>query len=159
MDLLGSGAAGLRPFLIWSGTVQNVSPHLNVGYQWNGSSVLGGDISTGAKGDLPDQFSYAVGADYGLSPRVTLATDLLGRHVIDSPRLITRPFPVQGDFGSAVFDDIAFEQGSFSALDGAAGVKVNVGRRMLINFNLRFKLNDNGLGDRVTPLIGFEYGS
>ncbi|HXE80028.1 MAG TPA: hypothetical protein VNK41_04705, partial [Vicinamibacterales bacterium] len=115
--------------------------------------------STGRKADLPDQLSFAIGADYGLSDRVSLAVDFPGRRVIHSPRLVTRAFPVQGDFGSAVFDDIAFIQDSFTAVDGAAGVKVNVGRRLLLNFNLRFKLNDNGLGDRVTPLIGFEYGS
>jgi hypothetical protein len=158
-DLLGTGGPGIRGFTALSLLYGRFSPHFNVGYQWNGSSVLAGDISTGTKGDLPDQFSYAVGADYGISERVSLAADLLGRHVIDSPRLVTRGFPVQGDFGSAVFEDIAFDHESFGALDGAAGVKVNVGRRLLINFNLRFKLNDNGLGDRVTPLIGLEYGS
>lgn len=157
-DLLGTGALGVRAFTALSVLYGRFSPHLNLGYQWNGSSVLGGDVSTGAKGDLPDQVSYAVGADYGLTERVTLAADLLGRHVIDSPRLVTREFPVSGDFGSAVFDDIAFEHESFSAIDAATGVKVNIARRLLINFNLRFKLNDNGLGDRVTPLIGFEYG-
>lgn len=158
-DLLGTGAPGLRGFAALSLLHGRFSPHFNVGYQWNGSSVLGGDIISGTKSDLPDQFSYAIGADYGISDRVSLAADVLGRHVIDSPRLVTRPFPVQGDFGSANFDDIAFEEGSFTTLDGATGVKVNIGRRLLINFNLRFKLNDNGLGDRVTPLIGFEYGS
>jgi hypothetical protein len=158
-DLLGTGGVGVRAFTALSLLYGRFSPHFNVGYQWNGSSVLGGDVNTGTKGDLPDQFSYAIGADYGFGERVSLAADLLGRHVINSPRLVTRPFPVQGDFGSAVFDDIAFEEGSFSTFDGATGVKVNVGRRLLINFNLRFKLNDNGLGDRVTPLIGFEYGS
>jgi hypothetical protein len=32
-----------------------------VGYQWNGKSVLAGDVTTGAKGDLADQLIYDVG--------------------------------------------------------------------------------------------------
>ena len=158
-DLLGTGAPGIRVFTALSLLYGRFSPHINVGYQWNGSSVLGGDISDGAKADLPDQFSYAVGADYGLTERVSLAFDVLGRHVIDSPRLVTRRFDAIGPFGAAAFDDINFDRESFTALDAATGLKVNIGRRLLINFNLRFKLNDNGLSDRVTPLIGFEFGS
>jgi hypothetical protein len=158
-DLLGTGAAGVKPFTALSLLYGRFSPHVNVAYQWNGSSVLGGDVSMGTKEDLPDQFSYALGADYGLTDRVSLAVDLLARHVIDSPRLVRRSFTASGPFSTEAFDDIGFEHESFTALDGATGIKVNLARRLLINFNLRFKLNDNGLGDRVTPLIGFEYGS
>ena len=38
------------------------------------------------------------------------------------------------------------------------GFKANVGGRVLIDFNLRFTIGTNGLTDRVTPLIGMEYG-
>jgi hypothetical protein len=158
-DLLGTGALGLKPFAALSLLHGRFSPHVNIGYQWNASSVLAGDIDAGTKGDLPDQFTYALGADYGLTERVSLAFDLLGRHVIDSPRLVRRTFEAASPFAFVNFDDIAFARESFSALDGATGIKVNLGQRVLINFNLRFKLNDNGLTDRVTPLIGFEYGS
>jgi threonine synthase len=51
-DLLGSGAAGARPFLIWSRSSQAFSPHINVGYLWNGSSSLAGDPVTGEAADL-----------------------------------------------------------------------------------------------------------
>jgi hypothetical protein len=158
-DLLGTGALGWKPFAALSLLYGRFSPHVNIGYQWNASSVLAGDISEGTKADLPDQFTYALGADYGLTDRFSLAFDLLGRHVIDSPRLVRQTFSAASPFASVDFDDIAFTRESFSAVDGAAGIKVNIGRRMLINFNLRFKLSDNGLTDRVTPLIGFEFGS
>ena len=158
-DLLGTGAAGVKPFAALSLLYGRFSPHVNVAYHWNGSSVLAGDVSTGTKADLPDQFSYVFGADHGLTDRITLAVDVLGRRVIDSPRLVVHSLPAEGPFGSESFPDIAFTRESFNAVDGAAGIKVNVGRRALINFNLRFRLSDNGLTDRVTPLIGFEYGS
>ena len=31
--------------------------------------------------------------------------------------------------------------------------------RLLVDFNLRFTVTNNGLTDRVTPLIGFDTGS
>ena len=40
-NLLGSGAAGVKPFVAYSGSFHRLSPHVNFGYQWNGSSVLG----------------------------------------------------------------------------------------------------------------------
>ncbi len=48
LNLLGSGAPGLQPFGVWSGTFfQNLSPHVNVSYKWNGSSVLAGNPGRG----------------------------------------------------------------------------------------------------------------
>ncbi|MFI5183478.1 MAG: hypothetical protein ACHQNV_03700, partial [Vicinamibacteria bacterium] len=65
-NLLGSGAWGVRPTIILSWTAKTISPHVNIGYQWNGKSVLGGDVATGQKGDLPDQFLYNAGVDWGI---------------------------------------------------------------------------------------------
>jgi hypothetical protein len=36
-------------------------------------------------------------------------------------------------------------------------VKVNAGGKLLLDFNVLFKLDDSGLRDKVTPLVGFEY--
>lgn len=157
-NLLGSGAAGVKPFVAASTLYKRLAPHINLAYQWNGKSVLAGDVSTGRKGDLPDEFLYAIGADMGVTDRFTLAVDLLGEWVIDSPRLIRRQFNAVGPATSIIFDDIGFESGSFNAMNGSVGFKTNVAGRLLVNFNLRFKLDDSGLRDRVTPLLGFEYG-
>lgn len=39
----------------------------------------------------------------------------------------------------------------------ATGFKVNPVRELLVSFNLLFALNDAGLRDRVSPLIGVAY--
>ena len=41
---------------------------------------------------------------------------------------------------------------------GAVGLKLNLFEELLVDFNLLFKLNDNGLRDKITPLVGLEYG-
>jgi hypothetical protein len=157
-NLLGSGAFGVKPFVAYSGSYRRVSPHVNLGYQWNGESVLAGDVETGAKDDLPDQLLYAFGADIGVTDKFSLTTDLLGRRAIDSPRVRIEPFTAVGTAGTATFDDIAIFHESFWASSAAIGFKTNLSGRLLVDFNLRFTLGTNGLSDRVTPLLGIEYG-
>jgi hypothetical protein len=156
-NLLGSGAFGAKPFVAYSGNFRRVSPHVNVGYQWNGSSILAGDASGDEKGDLPDQFLYAVGADVGVTERFSLTGDWLGRWAIDSPRVHKVSFDAVGPASEVTLDDIAITTDSFWASSAAVGFKANLHGRLLVDFNLRFSVGSNGLSDRVTPLIGFEY--
>lgn len=157
-NLLGSGATGLKPFFVFSSGYGRVTPHVNLAYQWNGASVLAGDLDHGDKGDLPDQFLYAFGADVGVSEKFSMTVDWLGRRVIDSPRVEVRPFAVSGRDVSGAFDDIVISTSSFWASSASIGFKANLHGRLLVDFNLRFTVGSNGLTDRVTPLIGIEYG-
>jgi hypothetical protein len=154
-NLLGSGAPGLKPFAVWSVAMGSVSPHLNVGYQWNGSSILGGNPATGVSADLPDELTYAAGADVSVSSRLTVAFDLLGRLVIDSSRVVPQDF--FGLDGSSVFPDIGFTRDSFNTLRGAVGAKASLAEGLLFDMNLLFALDNKGLVDRATPLVGIEY--
>jgi len=155
-DLLGSGAWGVKPFAVLSISQKVLSPHLNVGYQWNGKSVLAGDVRTGEKKSLPNQILYDAGVDIGVTPKITLALDVLGRRVLKSPRLQTETFHALQ--GGLTFPSIHFIQDAdFNVTTGAAGVKVNAGGKLLLDFNVLIKLDDSGLRDKVTPLVGFEY--
>ena len=98
---------------------------------------------------------YSAGGAVELHPRVTLAVDLVGRWVIDSPRLSRQTF--QALDGRSEFADIAFRKGSLHELSAATGFKLNIVDRLLLNANLLFRLNSAGLMDKVSPLIGLEY--
>jgi hypothetical protein len=154
-NLLGSGAPGLQPFGIWSAAYQNISPHVNLGYKWNGSSVLAGNPATGEAAHFPDQVSYAAGVDVSVNSRLTLAFDLVGRYLIDAERLRLQDFHALD--GRSVFPNIVFTRDSFNALSGAIGLKTNAVGRLLLDVNVLFKLDENGLRDKITSLIGFEY--
>lgn len=153
-NFLGLGAAGFKPFAAVSFPARKISPHLNLGYQWNGDSVLAGNVLSGEKGDLPDQVIYAVGADIGVTPQFTLVLDVLGQWVIGSPRLRVGAFTAAT---GASFPQLTFQEASFNVVNGAVGFKLNAGRNFLVDFNVLFKLNDGGLRDRMTPLLGIEY--
>jgi len=155
MNLLGTGAPGLQPFAVWSATFQRIAPHVNAGYQWNGSSVLAGNPATGESADFPDLVSYAAGADVSVNPRLTVVFDVLGRYIIDTKRLVHEDFHALD--GVSVFPNITFTNDSFNELNGAVGLKANVFGRLLVDANLLFRLDNNGLRDKVTPLVGLEY--
>jgi hypothetical protein len=153
-DLLGLGTLGLRPFAALAFSHGRVAPHLNVGYQWNGESVLAGDVATGHKEEMPDQVTYAGGLDIGVTKRLTLALDVVGAYVIDSPRLVQQTFTTAG---GTSYPQIGFVTESYGIANGSAGVKINLFGRMLLDVNVLFKLNNSGLRDKVTPLVGLEY--
>jgi hypothetical protein len=155
MNLLGSGAPGIQPFLLWSATYSKISPHVNLGYRWNGSSVLAGNPATGESGHLPDQVNYAVGSEVSVNNRLTLAFDLLGTYTIDAQRLQPQTFNALD--GRSTFPNIAFARESFNMVNGSVGFKADLIQRLLLQANLLFKIDENGLRDKVTPLIGVEY--
>jgi len=148
------GAFGVKPFAVVSFSQGRVAPHLNVAYLWNGKSTLAGDVASGRKEDLPDQVQYAVGADVGVTKRLTLAFDFLGTYVIDSPRLVREVFTAAN---GQSFPQIGFVTESYHLASGSAGLKLNPFGRLLVDFNVLFKLDNAGLRDKVTPLLGIEY--
>jgi hypothetical protein len=157
-NLLGSGAVGLRAFGAFSTSFERFAPHVNIAYQWNGKSSLAGNVRSSTKEDLPDQFGWALGTDFGINNRLSIVFDLLGRRVIDSPELFTYEFVAAGPAGTTTLPDITFERASYWVNSGAIGFKANVAPRLLVNFNLRFHINGGGLSDRISPLIGMEWG-
>lgn len=160
----GAGTVGVKPFAIVSTQIGRAAPHVNVGYQWNGESVLAtGDIAGSTKADLPDQFSWIAGIDVGINRTLTAAFDVVGQYVIDGPRAVLSSFTTQASQFSTpatpatTYADTAVELASFHVLDGSAGVKVAVGDRFVAIFNTVFKLNDGGLRDRFSPSGGISY--
>jgi hypothetical protein len=154
-NLLGVGAAGVRPFLVLSHSAKAFSPHINVGYQWNGSSILAGNPSTGVSDDLPDQVTYVLGADFGVSQRFTFVLDLIGNYFLDAPRLHEQTFLALN--GTSTFPTVGFSNENYNVLSGAAGFKLNVVENLLVDVNVLFNMDNNGLRDKITPLVGFEY--
>jgi hypothetical protein len=156
-NLNGSGAVGMRPWAAVSAALGRFAPHANVGYQWNGESILAGDPETSQKADLPDQFLYALGADMLIAERLSVVFDVFGQRVIDSPRLVAVTSTRTGAAGSVTLDDILFTTESYWTSAGGLGLKGNMAPRLLVTFNLRFALGKGGLTDRLSPLLGMEW--
>lgn len=171
LNFLGSGAAGVRPFVVWSYR-SRISPHVVVGYETNGSSVLAGDISTGSKERLPSQLTYSGGADVWLTRWFTAAFDLIGQQVFEARRVsINTDFQ---DLGPCVppsgpnycngtpgppnrYSNLSQLTGSYNITNASVGAKIRPFARLLVTGNVLIKLNDGGLRARFVPLVAVSY--
>ena len=156
-DLLGSGAWGVRPFVILSASKGSFSPHLNLAYQWNGSSLLAGSVFFGEKGQLPDQIGYQLGVDLGIKNKATVAVDLLGTRSFSGVRFAQLDY-VQPVAGGRTYPNTTSSIASYNVTDLALGAKVaQVFGRLLLDVGVVFKLDDASVRAKVTPLVGLEY--
>ena len=154
MDLLGSGAAGYRPFAAISfGYHRHFPAFQHVGYQFNGKSVLAGDPSTGTIASLPDQLSYIGGVDIGVTQRLTVAFDVLGQRSTNTQRLFRE------NYKNTSFENIGFRLGTLNTLDGGIGLKFILSRAVAEPGNLLFTMNESGNAPphKLTPLFGAAY--
>lgn len=155
-NFLGSGAAGFKPFVVAS-YQSRISPHVNLGYEFNGRSILAGDLRLGTKGGLPDQFFYSGGVDAAVGRTLTLAIDILGERVFDAPEMVKGPFL---DVLGTAHPDVPqtrTTRRSFNMNDLAAGAKYNLHGNLLLTGNVQFKLDNGGLRAKIVPLIGISY--
>jgi hypothetical protein len=154
LDFLGSGAVGVKPFVVFSYSYKRLAPHINLGYEWNGKTVLAGNVTTGAKESLPNQFVYAGGMDIGFTEKFTMALDILGQQLIRAKRVSSTTFTAAD---GETFPQVRFTQNTFNQTSGAIGFKMNATGKLLVSFNALFRLNHAGLRHKVSPLIGVAY--
>jgi hypothetical protein len=159
---------------------------VNVGYQWNGNSILAGNITgttfppgettqngitspriqTGPsiKGKVPAQFFYSAGVDFGITKRLTFAVDYLGQTLFNEPRVfltqtVTKNF--QGVYTNGLppqtLTTITGAKDTIGLNSGAAGIKYNLFGNLLLSADILFRLDDKGLRQDITPLISLSY--
>jgi hypothetical protein len=173
-NLLGSGAYGVKPYLVFSRRGR-IEPHVNVGYQWNDFSNLyinpcefkGTCISATSTSlptlRLPDSIDYSAGADIGIIKRLTLVADLVGQHFFDSPRITAAgPSPLANlppafsnfpQFNNSV----GVANGDYNVDNLGVGLKWNPLGHLIVSANALIKLDDGGLRSKYVPLIGVSY--
>jgi hypothetical protein len=152
-DYHGAGAFGVKPFLIASMINKLVSPHLNAGFQWNGSSYLASQYPT-EKRRLPGQLFYSAGFDAAVAPKMTVAFDFLDQMIISGQRTLLRPFQTRdgGSYSEIYFDDITRHE-----YNASVGFKARVASAFVVTANVLFRLNETGLRARIAPLLGVSY--
>jgi hypothetical protein len=166
-DLLGTGATQAKLFAIGSTSWGSFSPHLNLGYTFSSG---GGDVT----GDIPDEYNYSLGLDWAVHPKVTLEADFVGRTLRDVLRLESRqtdfafcatkstapgpPLCAPGGTAVAQLAELNSNHGDLDVWLGAAGLRFNPWKNLLISANALFSLGDEGLQiDGVTPVASVEY--
>jgi len=160
LNLRGSGATGLRPFLAW-GYNGRISPHANIGFQYNGSSVndvrdtidpSSGEFSNKLSASkLPNAFTASAGADLALNRRLNVDADLLER--------------VFSNDGSKAFMANAAGLQVPVAFSGASnkstvvvGAKGKLADHFLVGVNLMIDATSNtGMSYKPSPVVTLSY--
>lgn len=186
-NFLGTGAAAVKPFLalsLYTEPLNNwlvFSPHLNVGWQFAGKSILGGDLTPTQVGSapaalgtplvahkdyLPDVFSWAVGTEVALGKRNTVVLDVLGDqigwvHGIPNMALASVPnVPAPSIGGPALVTASGFVtagRASFGEYSGAFGYKARIVGNLVATLNVLVRFDRNGLAAQPAPLVGLSY--
>jgi len=187
LNLLGSGAFGINPYLVAS-YVAKISPHAKIGYQWNGATELNPSIvttttigtsgvtinqSAGPNQAMPGGMLYDIGADWAAKKKLTVAVDLMGNQYLNSTVLSVSQATIQlssvlaGAGGCAASGTTAvptltctsttYDTKSFTINKLSTGVKWNPTRDIVFSANLLTQLNNNGLRSRPVPQLGVSY--
>lgn len=152
-NFLGTGAYGIKPYFIVSRTGKRITPNINLGYQWNGASVLSLDPNTGAKQNLPSSFLYSGGVDVKAVSRLTFNMEFLGQAVINGPRLALTSLKTPAGF----FPTVANQSSTYAMNNVGVGFKYNPFRSLQITADTLFALDEGGLRSKVVPLVGISY--
>ncbi len=178
LNFLGTGATGIRPFMVWS-YAGRISPHVNFGYQWNGRSILANDIRSGGAyvGDtsrpyLPGQLLYSAGLEAGVTKRFTTTIDLVGQTVINGARVhliqalapglcpstSTDPSTICANPGPPVHQEtIASYKGTYAIDNASLGFRYRPFGRLLVSANVLLKLDNGGLRSKAIPTVSATY--
>ena len=146
---------GLRPFVIYSYSAR-VSPHASAGFEGNGNSVLAGTVTSQpvTKAALPEVFTYSGGADASIRRWVGVSADYIGTSLLNAARLETSTFT---DYKGVNHANISTFVSTVNQANISLGAKVRPVARLLITGNVLFRLNDEGLHFKPSPLVGVSY--
>lgn len=176
-NLLGTGGVQTKLYAIGSFTRGTLSPHINAGYTFSTRGAL-------ADTRLRDEINVAAGFDWALTPRATLAVDWIGRSLQDAGRLReadktfryvtggagtgtggsgggggggggSRPVDV---VNTTVRRELQFGQGDLNLSFGSVAFRFSPWRSILVTAGLLVPFTEAGLRDRVTPIIGIDFG-
>ena len=155
-DLLGTGATRIGVMGIGSMNLGKFSPHVNLGYSMSGD----------ADGvDQPDELTAVLGFDIAVSPRLTVAADLLGTRRMNAGVVEVEDTTFTANvapggppqFVTATFPRLVVDESDATTYLGSVGVKINPMGNLLLTVNGLFGVEGDGLKPRFAPMFGIDY--
>jgi hypothetical protein len=181
-NLLGSGAYGVKPYVVFSRHSGKYTPHVNLGYQWNGFSVLrvnpcyytNATCGFRQQGQpqlppstlrLPDSLDYSAGVDIGVVKTLSFVADLVGQRFFNAPRVT--PAAPAGELNPPIpglpislgnLATVGLVNSSYNVDNLGLGLKWNPAGHLILSANALIRLDSGGLRPaRVVPLAGISY--
>ena len=169
LNYLGSGSYGVRPFFVFSYRAR-ISPHVLVGYETNTNSITAGDLTTGTKGSIPNDFVYTAGADARITRWLTGDFDIVGQRVFGTETVSITPQQFLANCGTCTADATpptvtlnslqTHPNSSYNITNASMGIKARPFpkvSRLVFTANVLVRLDDGGLRSSASPLFGVGY--
>jgi hypothetical protein len=169
LNYLGSGSYGMKPFAVFSYRAR-VSPHVLVGYEWNTDSITAGNLGTGVKGTVPNDFVYTAGADARVTKWLTGDFDIVGQRVFGTETVSVEPVQFLANCGTCTANPTpatvtlptlaSHTNSSYNVTNASMGIKVRPFpkvSKLVFTANVLVRLDEGGLGSKAAPLVGVGY--
>jgi hypothetical protein len=171
-NLLGTGVLRVEARGIWSQQFGRVGAHLNGGYTTSGGSLpesLTRPVDPQSlrpvvynQLDLPDEIGIVGGVEVSVAPRVGISGDIIARQVRNIWQFAGAPatFPSRTAGGSpaavSVASDLqALGQGNVTQIMAGLGMRVHVGRPLLLSLDVLLPVSGDGLLPKAGVVGGF----
>lgn len=158
--MLGAGVTRTLVTGVWSQTVGPIAPHASGGFEfWSDPFQVFDPLQQSTIDAGKHSVVYDAGVEWAGTDRLTVNGELLGRVIRDGGRLTYRDVPVLANpFGITSASVASVDPRGLTTLSFSAGVKWNFAGTALVTANVLFPINDAGLRDSVTPIVGLDWG-
>jgi hypothetical protein len=158
--MLGAGVSRTLVSGIWSTTAGAFAPHASFGFEYWGEAFQIYDPLQQARIDAGRHgVAYEGGVEWAATDRLTVNGELIGRTLNNGGRLTYRDLPMlPNPFGITTASVATVDPRGLHRIYGAAGIKWNFSGTALLTANILVPVNDQGLRDHLTPVIGLDWG-
>jgi hypothetical protein len=158
--MLGAGVTRTLVSGIWSTAVGAFAPHASAGFEYWSDPFQIYDPLQNARVDAGRHgFAYGGGIEWAATDRFTVNGELTGRTLNDGGRLEYRDLAMlPNPFGITSASVASVAPRGLHRVSVAAGMKWNVAGTALLTAHVLLPLNDAGLRDHFTPIVGLDWG-
>jgi hypothetical protein len=158
--MLGAGVTRTLVSGIWSTTAGAFAPHASVGFEfWSDPFQAFDPLQQAAVDAGQHGVAYEAGVEWAASDQLTVNAEFIGRTIRNGGRLEYRELPMSGNpFGITNASVASVAPSGLNRTSVAGGIKWNFAGTALLTASVMVPVNDVGLRDRLTPVIGLDWG-
>jgi len=158
--MLGAGVSRTLVSGIWSTTVGSLAPHASFGFEyWSDPFQVYDPLQQAAVDAGRHGVAYEAGVEWAGTDRLTINGEFMGRTIRNGGRLEYRDLSLRGNaFGLTTASVASVDPRGLHRTSVGGGIKWNFAGTALLTANVLLPLNDAGLRDRLTPIVGLDWG-
>ena len=158
--MLGAGVTRTLVSGIWSTTIGSIAPHASFGFEyWSDPFQVYDPLQQTAVDAGRHGIAYDAGVEWAVTDLLTLNGEFIGRTLRDGGRLTYRELPLRANpFGLTDALVASVDPRGLHRASVSGGLKWNFAGTALLTASVMIPVNDAGLRDAFTPVVGVDWG-